>query len=187
MPVPADQGHCRWLLLLLLPLLLGAFTHRAAAADCDAILAEAEEAYTRGRFDRAITLIEGCLDRRDLDRATRSRAYRLIGLTYIAKDYADKAREAVRSLLKIVPDYQPDPDQDPPPYVRLVEEVRRETGAPPPPVPAEKKKGGGWIKKALLGTGALVAAAIVYVVSTGGGGDETSDCPELPDPPGAPQ
>jgi len=171
-------------LLIALPQLTAASAQSPsnAQADCQAILAQAEEAYTRGRFDLAITLIESCLSRPSLDTETSSRGQRLLALTYLAKDLERDAREAVRTLLRLVPDYQPDPVQDPPPFVRIVEELRGGPEPEPTPEPDHGDTGSGWFRKVLYGAGAAAVAVLVYVVA-GGDSDDGADCEELPAPP----
>lgn len=93
---------------------------------CTQNLADAERKYNTGRFDEAIVLITECLGKKDISEEEKMKAYRLLGLSYIAKDFLDDARNAVRKLLYMVPNYQPDPVQDPPPFTKLIEEVKQE-------------------------------------------------------------
>jgi outer membrane biosynthesis protein TonB len=103
---------------------------------CTKNLAEAEKKYNTGRFDEAIVLITECLGQRDISEEEKMKAYRLLGLSYIAKDFLDDARNAVRKLLYMVPSYEPDPVQDPPPFTRLIEEVKHEKPpSPEKPIP----------------------------------------------------
>src|SRR6056297_557789 len=103
----------------------------AAAQNCDAALDDAGEQYRSGYFDEAIELLTDCLEQNAFDADERRRVYRLLGLSYIGKDREQDARAAVRSLLEVAPDYQPDPALDPPPFVALVEEMNRNVPAPP--------------------------------------------------------
>ena len=95
-------------------------------AQCDKELAEAEQNYNNGRFDEAIQLITGCLDKPSITEDEKKQAYRLLGLTYIAQDYLKEAKAAVRRLLTLIPNYKADTVQDPPSFTNLVEEVRDE-------------------------------------------------------------
>ena len=95
-------------------------------AQCDKELAEAEQNYNNGRFDEAIQLITGCLDKPSITEDEKKQAYRLLGLTYIAQDYLKEAKAAVRRLLTLIPNYKADTVQDPPSFANLVKEVRDE-------------------------------------------------------------
>jgi hypothetical protein len=108
----------------------------AAAQRCDTALTEADERYRAGYFDDVIERLSDCLDQNAFSPEERRRAYRLLGLSYIGKDRELDAREAVRSLLEVAPDYQPDPALDPPPFVQLVEEMNRPRPTPSAPAAA---------------------------------------------------
>lgn len=100
----------------------------AAQSTCRTALADADESYRSGYFDRTIDRLTGCLDADAFSPEERRQAYRLIGLSYIGKDREADARTAVRSLLEVAPDFRPDPAIDPPPFVRMVTEERRNVG-----------------------------------------------------------
>ncbi len=122
---------------VLLLALLASFALPAAAQRCDTALADADEQYRAGYFDDVIERLSDCLDRNAFSSEERRRAYRLLGLSYIGKDREEEARAAVRSLLEIAPDYQPDPAIDPPPFVDLVREMNRPIPPPADPITAQ--------------------------------------------------
>jgi len=97
--------------------------------DCVDSLDEAEELYRTGNFDQSIEITIDCLEEDELPEEETLRAYRLLGLSYIAQDILQEARWAISRLLEIVPDFEPDPVQDPPTFSRLVEDVREEKQA----------------------------------------------------------
>ncbi|MDX1547567.1 MAG: FlgD immunoglobulin-like domain containing protein [Rhodothermales bacterium] len=177
--------HAGLLLLALLgPVFVAPAGQALAQTACENELADAEQAYTFGRFDEAIRLLHRCLDARTATEKERRMAYRLIGLSYLGKDVLSEARESVRRLLELVPDYTPDPDQDPPPFVEMVQDVRREmrrepTRPEPPPPAAEREKRGvrTWL---LLGGGAALAG--VGAVLLASGGDDPPPEPPRPEP-----
>lgn len=115
----------------LLLAILASFALPVAAQNCDTALRDANERYRSGYFDEAIERITDCLEQNAFSAEERRRAFRLLGLSYIGKDREQDAREAVRALLEVAPDYQPDPALDPPPFVALVEEMNQ--GELPPP------------------------------------------------------
>lgn len=88
-------------------------------------LADAQERYNNGRFEQVIELVTQCLNRPDVEESERQRAYRLIGLSYIGQDLRDNAREAVRQLVSLVPNFEPDPVNDPPQFIEMVEEAKQ--------------------------------------------------------------
>lgn len=109
-------------LLLVLAMILAA---PASAQRCDRALASADASYLAGEFDAAISGLTRCLDAGSFSSSERRRAYRLVGLSYIGKDREAEARAAVASLLEVAPNYEPDPALDPPPFVRMVADARR--------------------------------------------------------------
>ncbi len=99
--------------------------HSWAQEKCETALADAEKQYNDGRLDDVMKTLESCLPV-GLKNEDKSKAYRLLGLTYMAKDYLEQAKQSIQKLLELAPNWQPDPDQDPPPFTRMVEEVRKE-------------------------------------------------------------
>ena len=157
----------------------------ARAADCRAELVEAEQYYEKGRFDEAIALLEGCLSKSDLPQDERSKVYRLIGLTYLAQDYRDKAKLAVGDLLRLVPDYECDPVQDPPTFCSMLAEERERLLSDSDSLVGEKSHS-KWTKWLLIAGGAVVTGGILALVSSAGddpsGGDDAIEGPPaLPD------
>jgi tetratricopeptide (TPR) repeat protein len=173
--------------LLLVALLFSLATVPAAAQNaCEEELRQAQEHYEFGRFERAITLLNRCLERGDVPQDERERAYRLIGLSYLGQDVLEQARENVRQLLRIAPNYQPNPVQDPPPFRELVAQERQRMGLDqaardddPPSEPVADDDGGIGIGKWLLIGGGVVVAAAAAVLLLSGGDDDDGD-----DPPG---
>lgn len=164
--------------------------HAQGVDDCKTLLNQAEEKYNTGRFDEAIDMITKCLDSADITQESKMRAYRLLGLTYIAKDYLVEAKKAVDKLLELVPNYQADPIQDPPPYVNLVEEQKAVQKTEPAEQPESKKEdeenNNLWY---YIGGGIVAVAVAVVLLVSGGGGDDggSSSQSDLPAPPDLPQ
>lgn len=164
--------------------------------ECEEELKTAQKKMETGKFDEAIELITQCLNKEGISNETKKQAYRLLGLTYIAKDYLGEARSAVSKLLDVVPNYTPDPDQDPPSFVDIVEEQIAERSQPikQPDVRStsvddekseESDKSLWW----WIGGGAVVALVAVIVLAAGGGDDEGGGDPpatSLPNPPDLP-
>ena len=190
-------------------------THSWAQEKCETALADAERHFNDGRLDEVMKILESCLPE-GLKNEDKSKAYRLLSLTYMGKEYLEQAKQSIEKLLELVPNWQPDPDQDPPPFTRMVEEIRKEmaeeqkAAAPKEPVeqpqekpteiekpreepvaePAQPKKGGS---KVFLWIGLGVAAiggGILGLAGGGGGGNGgppiTGGPDRLPDPPGDP-
>jgi len=88
------------------------------------ILQQADQNYRTGKFNEAIILLADCLVKPDMTDKEKIRAYRLLGLVNIAKDDLSEAKKSIEKLLQLNPDYQPDLNQDPPPFVKLIEEEK---------------------------------------------------------------
>jgi len=168
-------------------ILLGSAPFAAAQEKCPEQIAKAEQAYINGSFDEAIVLLTTCLEAGQLNPAEKLRVYKLLGLAYIGKDYVEQAQSAIRKLLELVPQYEPDPAQDPPGFANMVQEMKKAIAAQKQQKePAAVKKGG---KKKWLWIGGGVVAAGVTVVALSGGGGEEGPAPAsrlLPNPPDLP-
>jgi tetratricopeptide (TPR) repeat protein len=117
--------------LLCLAILVTMPAQPAHAQDpCKTALEEAEDEYDFDRFARAIALLEQCLKLTDgfKDEVLRLRAYKITALSYISLDDSSHARETVNKILDLRPDYNPrldpDSDQDPAMFARLVNETK---------------------------------------------------------------
>ena len=165
---------------------------------CAEELKEAQNKYDTGRFDEVIEIVNECLSNENLSQENKRKAYRLLGLTYVAKDYLAEAKTAVSKLLDIVPNYEPDPEQDPPTYVNIISEEIKERkfiekekivktdestlkGKKQVDSKDEKSNTIWWY----IGGGVLAVVAIL-VLALGGGDDTTPSENDLPGPPDLP-
>lgn len=142
-------------------------------------LRRAEESYVKGNFDEAILILKDYLERPGLAQSEQEAALRLLGLNYLAKDYRDQAKESVKKLLHLVPEYRANPEEDPPPYVAIVEESKAEIEAE-----REAARGGRGIRSWMYVGGALLAGATAALIAGGGGGGQEE--PESGEPIGLP-
>jgi tetratricopeptide (TPR) repeat protein len=88
---------------------------------CEEQLSKAEEEYQLGKWTEAIELIEQCLKKPNVAESEKGKAYRLLGLVYIAIQLEKEANEAVKNLLMMVPNYKIDPDRDPPSLKKIID------------------------------------------------------------------
>ena len=149
-------------------------------------LTRAEECYSQGRFDEAILLLKDFLEKPEIAISEEEAALRLLGLTYLAKEYRDDALEAAKRLIRLVPEYKPDPE-DIPPYKEIVEQARLEIEAEEA---ARAAEGGEWKKWAYVGGGAVIAAVAIGLATGGsddGGGDNGTPLPPISSPPDLPE
>ena len=124
----------------------------------------------------------------------------------MSQNLESEAKNAVRKLLELVPDYSPDPSRDKPTFIKLVEEVKQEQLAleaikeeetprvEPIPrterepedlseiIPGEKE---GSAKKWLIIGGVGVVGAVVGFLALSGGGGNGDVVPPV-DPLGRP-
>ena len=92
--------------------------------DCTAELKVAEQLFYNGDFDKSVALLKECLGKTDFPDSRKKDAYVLLAQNYLAKSYLDDARDAIRKLLELVPDYIPPSDS--PELVAEVEKVKKE-------------------------------------------------------------
>jgi hypothetical protein len=135
---------------------------------CAAVLQEAEKSYFAGDFGVAISLTTRCLNEGGLADSTAVWAYKLLGMTFLAKNDSTQAGQAIRNLLKRQPDYSADSLQYPPPFVKLVNRIKQQLITPQQPEqPQDPTLPGSNAKKSLkpwMAGGVLVGAAILVVL-----------------------
>ena len=90
---------------------------------CAEQLDKAEEEYQAGKWTEAIELIEQCLKKENVGELERGRAYRILGLVYIAIQLEKEANDAVKNLLIMVPNYKVDPVKDPPSLQKIIDNM----------------------------------------------------------------
>lgn len=93
---------------------------------CEASLATAQTLYRNQSFDDAEALLRECLSRPDLDEETTLQSMRLLALIHLREDNLVEAKQMILRMLAVSFAYQPDPIQDPPTYVALVEAIREQ-------------------------------------------------------------
>ena len=201
----AINGTTNRLVLLIrffiLALLLTTSTFSRAQAQNQSAreLTEAEAKLQAGRLNEAIAQARSCLEKSALDTAAHTRAYKLLGKAYYAKGLLDAAKENLRKLLGLIPEWRPDPEKDSPSFQIMVEEVIQEMKTEkqaqqpgpaaqdvkkpddkPATVPSPRKSGG---RKWLLigGGGAVAAGAAAFLIFR-----SEEKVSRLPDPPALP-
>ena len=90
---------------------------------CTEQLNKAEEEYQAGKWTDAIQLIEGCLKKENVGELEKGRAYRILGLVYIAIQLEKEANDAVKNLLIMVPNYKVDQVKDPPSLQKIIDNM----------------------------------------------------------------
>ena len=65
---------------------------------CTEQLDKAEEEYQAGKWTESIELIEQCLKKENVGELERGRAYRILGLVYIAIQLEKEANDAVKEF-----------------------------------------------------------------------------------------
>jgi tetratricopeptide (TPR) repeat protein len=137
-----------------------------AQNDCVQYIKSAEQNYYAGKFDKAIELIKLCLKQGQISPDIQFKALKILCQAYLAKDYQEAAREVAKKLIDLQPDYMPTIEQEPPPFIVMINEVRAEKGISPAKSTKkvtffEKHKSLLWIVgggAALIGLTAVLAA-----------------------------
>lgn len=150
-------------------------------ASCDTSYTQAQEAYYAADFETAVALLRPCAQQPALTDSARVRMYRLLSFVYLGQNDRPSARQAVESLLDLQPDYAPNPAQDRPDFVALVQTAKEERTAQ-----TEAEEGSRrWLRWAL---GAVAASALgTAAVLLFGGGDSGDDTDTLPRPAPPPE
>jgi len=105
--------------------LLAAASGRAQDS-CATALRAAEEKYVSADFETALGLVTPCLNGGKLIDADAMRLYKLLSRIYLAQNDSTRAALAIKDLLKRMPQYEPDPEQEPPSFIALVNKIKRQ-------------------------------------------------------------
>ena len=136
---------------------------------CVNAVTDAQEMYSVGRSVEVIVLLSHCLPD-SIPQTEKVQAYRLLALSYLAEDFDNEARVAVKKLLDLNPNFEPDPTQDDARFIKQIEEEKE--------IRAQKKsKKRKWF---IIGGGVVLAGVTTALITTVGGGTPR---PRLPDPP----
>ncbi len=101
----------------------------------------------------------------------------LFASCYLAEEYREEARTAIRKIFDINRQYEPDAVQDPQPYRDLAVEVKAAL-----PKPMSEKLFGGVKKWLWIGGGTLATTGIAVLLSK----EKSTPEPDLPVPPELP-
>ena len=162
--------------LLLLCLLLTPRAWGQQSPGCTEALRNAESTYQESNYEDTIRLLAPCLSAEGLERTRVVAIHRLLSMAHMNSGDAHGARLAILDLLNRVPDYEPDPVQDPPSYTVLVmiirDQLRQQTGAAEAEA-AEKptswaKRRGTWFA---IGGGLLVVGLTAILTGDDGAAD----------------
>ena len=88
---------------------------------CTEQLNTAEEQYHAGKWTEAIKLSNQCLTKSNLSPVEKGKAYRILSLVYIATRLEKEATDAVKNMLKMIPNYKIEPDRDPPSLQKIID------------------------------------------------------------------
>jgi tetratricopeptide (TPR) repeat protein len=141
------------------------FAQESESSQCRQILNKAQELYYESKFDEAVNLVKSCITGKNLSVDEKRQAYKILSQVALARGNKEKARETIRYLLKIDPDYRPTIEQEPPSYVQLVESVRAEMKTKEEE-PAVKKERKGISKWWYYTAGAVVAGSAYLLINS---------------------
>ncbi len=84
---------------------------------------EAKKMYNMGLFFEINEYLQPCLEKK-IRSIEKIEAYRLIALSYLAIDSLEASREASKKILEIKSNFETDPLEDPPGFIRLIQGLK---------------------------------------------------------------
>ncbi len=167
---------------------MGAGAKLMDQSSCTSQLNQAEELYYDGEFDKAIGMVEECLQSSPADEPLLIRAYTILSRTYLARGDQLLAEGNIRLILKLNPSYEPTIEEETPKYVNLVTEVRgkvAQTQAVHTEAITDSSGISPWV---WIGAGSAALAIIAIIASGNGnngqnppGGQPLQEPPIFPD------
>ena len=154
---------------------------QAVAQDsCAELLQQAEQNYYEGNFDVSISLVRDCLKTGNQTQDEKIWAYKILAQTYLAKNNPEAARQIVKKILEIQPDYAPTIAENPPPYVDMVNSLKQEQAVLQEDAQTDDTK---WL---WIGAGGVAVIGIITIIALSGKDDEPEQPKPLASPPSFP-
>jgi hypothetical protein len=114
------------------------FAQEAAKPSPPPTVARGQEYYEQARFDEAITLLRGLVDRGQLQGDDLQKARELLARAYVKKGYPNQGKEVFKAMLQANSEWRPDPIRVPPDetavFEQALKEFQGERATPPPAV-----------------------------------------------------
>lgn len=148
------------------------------------ILDKAQELYYEGRFTESVNLVKSCLTDTGISPEQRVKAYKILSQVALARDNEAQAKEILRQILKINPEYNPTIEQEPPKFVQLVASVRGEIQkqtATAEPAKVEVSQSNHW-RWYTAGAAAAVGIGAAILLGGNDGGNEKDGALSKPPP-----
>ncbi|MCP4521351.1 MAG: PorT family protein [Cytophagales bacterium] len=98
---------------------LGFSLNISYAQDCAKSLKKAQKSYDIGDFEKVRTLINPCLESKDLTKKEKLQMYKLLTLVNVFDDEQDTAAYFMEEFLKLDPEYEINPSVDPVEFIEL--------------------------------------------------------------------
>ena len=154
---------------------------QAVAQDsCTELLQQAEQNYYEGNFDVSISFVRECLKTGNQTQDEKIWAYKILAQTYLAKNNPDAARQIIKKILEIQPDYAPTIAENPPPYVDMVNSLKQEQAVLQEDAQTDDTK---WL---WIGAGGVAVIGIITIIALSGKDDGPEQPKPLPLPPSFP-
>lgn len=137
------------------------------SSTCQKILDQAQRLYYEGHFTEAVNLVKSCLTDSKITKSERINAYKILSQVAMALDNFEQAKEIIRQMLKLDPEYQPTIEEEPPRFIELVETVRMEssTAAAKSTLEKQDSKIPGWFYYTVAGV--AVATGTYFFMTNG--------------------
>ena len=152
-----------------------------AQDNCTENLKMAEQNYYEGNFDVSIDLVKSCLASGNLAQTALLLAYKILAQTYLAKNNPETASKIIEKILEINPNYSPTIEQEPPPFVELVNQIKKDNFAQQE---AEETEDNKWL---WIGAGSVAVVGIITIIALSSGDDNGDEKKPLAQPPAWPE
>ena len=153
------------------------YAQAVAQETCSEMLQQAEQNYFEGNFDVSISLVRDCLKAGSHTQDELIWAYKILAQTYLAKNNPDAANQIVGKILELRPDYAPTIAEDPPQYVELVNNLKRQQSAQMSDPQSSDTK---WL---WIGAGSVAVIGIITIIALSGDDEDNGDSKPLSAPP----
>ena len=134
---------------------------------CAKNLDQAQTSYYEGKFDGAISLVKECIEQGGMDKTELARAYKILAQAYWAKNQLEAAGMIIGKLLDLQPEYNPSAADEPPKFIRLVEEIKAKRLSQ---LESNTEEDNKWL---WIGAGSVAVIGVITIIAlTNKGGDD---------------